>query len=166
MAEGPTSPPPLWNGSATVEPEDIYRVYFHGPAFQVLDCAWRDGERAVGRLRTPLPPCSREGDTLVAAPRLVELCFQTAGVLEIGTQGRMGLPTGIEKLWIDPGPDLEAGPTHAIVTPRSDGRFDAEVVDADGRVRIRMQGYATTQLPVAVDDELARWIAQSYDRAG
>ena len=32
-----TTKAPKWNGSATVKAEDIYRVYFHGPSFQVLD---------------------------------------------------------------------------------------------------------------------------------
>ena len=32
---------------------------------------------------------------LVMAPRLLELCFQTAGVWELGTQGRMALPNAI-----------------------------------------------------------------------
>ena len=28
---------PEWNGSYTVQAEDIYQLYFHGPAFQVLE---------------------------------------------------------------------------------------------------------------------------------
>ncbi len=27
-----------------VDAASIYRIYFHGPAYQVLDCAWRDGD--------------------------------------------------------------------------------------------------------------------------
>ena len=32
------------------------------------------------------------------APRLIELCFQTAGLWEMGVQGRMGLPLHIDRV--------------------------------------------------------------------
>ena len=66
----------------------------------------------------------------------------------------MGLPQRIERLWIAAPDEADDGPVHAIVTPRPDGAFDAEVVDAAGRVRLRMEGYATAALPVALDAEL------------
>ncbi len=37
-AAGPTDPEP--EGDTSVEADDIYRIYFHGPAYQVLDRAW------------------------------------------------------------------------------------------------------------------------------
>ena len=36
--------------------EAIYRIYFHGPAYQVLDRAWRQDGIVVGRLAEDLPP--------------------------------------------------------------------------------------------------------------
>jgi hypothetical protein len=46
------------------------------------------------------------------------------------------------------------GPLHAVVTPREDGRgVDAEVVDAEGRVRLRLEGYRTIELPAPLDEE-------------
>ena len=40
----------------TLEPGVIYDLYFHGPAYQVLDAAWSIGDRVVGRLPAMLPP--------------------------------------------------------------------------------------------------------------
>ena len=37
-------------------PDAIYRVYFHGPAYQVLAGVWRDGDATVGELAADLPP--------------------------------------------------------------------------------------------------------------
>ncbi len=57
-AAGKTDSEAAWRGSprlsaeAIVEAAQIYRVYFHGPAYQVLERAWWDGERMIGELAT------------------------------------------------------------------------------------------------------------------
>ena len=81
---GTASPPSA--AGPVASPDDIYRVFFHGPAYQVLAGVWRDGDTTVGELAAELP-ASHQGGSLVAAPRLVELCFQTAGVAELATDG-------------------------------------------------------------------------------
>ena len=79
--------------AATVEHDAVYRVYFHGPAYQVLDRAWRDDGARRRRLAGDLPPDHEPAEHADrVAPRLIELCFQTAGVWELGTTGRMALP--------------------------------------------------------------------------
>ncbi|HEV8423048.1 MAG TPA: SDR family NAD(P)-dependent oxidoreductase, partial [Chthoniobacterales bacterium] len=35
--------------------DDIYRLYFHGPTYQVVEKAWRDGDRVVGLMANNLP---------------------------------------------------------------------------------------------------------------
>jgi hypothetical protein len=118
----------------------------------VLGRAWRDGEGAAGRLADALPAGHAPADApLATAPRLLELVFQTAGALEIARTGRMGLPTRIERV-VFLGAGEPDGAT-ARVAPRADGGFDAVVVDADGGVRVRVEGYATTALPQALDAE-------------
>jgi hypothetical protein len=135
--------------------DDIYRVYFHGPAFQVLHSVWRAGDRVIGRLNPGLPPLGASPETvLAAAPRLIELCFQTAGVWEIGTSGRMGLPQHIECVRVAPDASEGTGERYAVVSPRDDGSFDAAVVDPEGRVLVQLEGYATALLPAAVDEPL------------
>ena len=132
-------------------------IYFHGPAYQVLDRAWRARRRRrSGGSRTDLPPDHEPADEpdRVAAPRLIELCFQTAGVWELGTTGRMALPDPRR-----PGHPLRrrgrTGPA-ARRRPSARGRI------AGGRRRGRrgratsramLQGYRTIELPGALDAE-------------
>jgi hypothetical protein len=66
----------------------------------------------------------------------------------------MGLPTHVDRVVRFEGAD-ESGTLYAVVHPReSDGNVvDAEVVDGAGRVRVRLEGYATTALPSGLDPE-------------
>jgi hypothetical protein len=90
-------------------------------------------------------------------PRLIELCFQTAGLWEMSVQASMGLPQHIDRvspssLLLNP----EAAETriYAVVTP-DPGRssFDAEVVDATGNRYLQLKGYRTVAVPGAVNTE-------------
>ena len=54
-----------------VAASDIYQVYFHGPAYQVIDLAWAQGGAAVGRMAQDLPANHQPEDVpLVMRPRL------------------------------------------------------------------------------------------------
>ncbi len=138
-----------------VEAAEIYRLYFHGPAYQVVGRAWWDGKRVVGLMANDLrnnhyPP---ELPTLVS-PRWIELCFQTAGIWEMGTQGRMGLPQHIDRVSLLSDPGQAEGPLYAVVTPQPGaGSFDAEIVDAKGKRYLQLTGYRTVEAPNAVDGE-------------
>src|SRR5579859_6352114 len=66
-----------------IEAADIYRLYFHGPAYQVVERAWWDGQRVVGLMAKGLPANHLPSElSTIMAPRLIELCFQTAGLWE------------------------------------------------------------------------------------
>jgi hypothetical protein len=89
-------------------------------------------------------------------PRLIELCFQTAGLWEMGAQGRMGLPQHIDRVSLLSLPTAESEDTglYAVVSRDGDrGNFDAEVVDAKGNCYLQLNGYRTVALPSAVDAE-------------
>ena len=76
------------------------------------------------------------------APRLIELCFQTAGLWEIGVEGhaRMFLPQHIQRICLWRAPELAEGPLYAVVTPDPhQGSCDVEVVDAAGNLYLRAQ---------------------------
>jgi hypothetical protein len=151
----PAGPAPAAPSGATAEREHVYRIYFHGPAYQVVERAWRDGEQTVGLLPAELPADREPADApLATAPRLLELCFQTAGVHQLGTSGRMALPERVGRVAIVGDRHAGAGRLHAVVTARADGTADAEVVDAAGQVHLRLEGYATVELPTAPGAEL------------
>jgi NAD(P)-dependent dehydrogenase (short-subunit alcohol dehydrogenase family) len=140
-----------------IEAADIYRLYFHGPAYQVVERAWWDGHRIVGLMAKGLPANHLPSDLLtVMTPRLIELCFQTAGLWEMGAQGRMGLPQHVDcvssSLLVIP----ESADTrlYALVTPDPDrGSFDAEVLDTKGNRYLQLSGYRTVAVPNAMDAE-------------
>jgi hypothetical protein len=138
-----------------IEAADIYRLYFHGPAYQVVERAWWDGKQVIGLFAKGLPPNHHPSELpTVMAPRLIELCFQTAGVWELGVQGRMGLPQRVREVSLLRAPDLADGRLYAVVTPdTTQGTFDAEVLDAKGNCYLRLIGYQTIALPDAVDSE-------------
>jgi NAD(P)-dependent dehydrogenase (short-subunit alcohol dehydrogenase family) len=138
-----------------VEAADIYRLYFHGPAYQVVERAWWDGHRMIGLLAKTLPANHLPSDlpTLIA-PRWIELCFQTAGIWEMGVQGRMGLPQHIDRLSFSlPAAQPADARVYAVVTPNHRGGFDAEVVDAKGNCYLQLSGYRTAVFPEAVNAE-------------
>ncbi len=132
--------------------EAIYRIYFHGPAYRVLDRAWRDDGTVVGRLASDLPADHEpQSQPTEAAPRLIELCFQTAGVWELGTEGRMALPTHVDRIVRFADADAP-GALVAVVSPRADRSVvDARVIDQRGNVRVLLEGYRTIELPAALD---------------
>jgi hypothetical protein len=148
--------PLKWNGAQTLAPDAIYRVYFHGPAFQVLGGVQSDGGRVVGRLSPDLPPMTdRERKTLVA-PLLIELCLQTAGVWEIGKTGALALPSTIERVRLH-GLPANGGPLYAEIAPREgtagELAFDARVLDEEGVIYLELSGYRTARLPAPVPQE-------------
>lgn len=140
---------------AMVEAADIYRVYFHGPAYQVLERAWWDGERMVGQMATGLPENHHPSERpTVTNPRLIELCFQAAGLWELEVHGRMGLPQQVAELRLLHIPDPADGRLYAVVTPDAEaGSFAVDVLTAVGTRCMRLMGYRTVTLTDGVDRE-------------
>ena len=140
---------------AVVEAADIYRVFFHGPAYQVLERAWLNHHRTVGEFSQSLPSAHHPPESpTVMAPRLIELCFQAAALREVAGNGRIGLPLHVGQVRLCGAPDRAEGPLYAVVThsPNEDS-FDAEVVDKAGNRYVQLQGYKVVAHPDAVDAE-------------
>ena len=156
--EAVTGTGPLPSTEAIVQAAQIYRIYFHGPAYQVLERAWWDGTRMIGQMAAGLPGNHQPSDRpTLMAPRLIELCFQTAGLWEIGEHSRMGLPHHVHNVsWLR-APQSAVGPLYAMVTPHPEqDSFDAEVVDTAGNRYVRLGGYSTAALPDGLDAESAK----------
>ena len=116
-------------------------------------------------MRSSLPIDHQPADTpLLIEPRLVELCFQTAGVWQIGTTGRMGQPHHIDRVKLLRRVEGAEGQLHAVVTPRDGGSsFDAYVADEAGNLYVMLQGYRTAELPDDVDPEKRRPLRAAMD---
>ena len=130
---------------------DIYGVYFHGPAYQVLERAWNDNGSTVGLLPAQLPEDHAADKPLVLEPRLIELCFQTAGLREMRAKGQMGLPQHIEAVEALGDASEARGRLEAVVVDDGAGGFDAQVVDEAGHALLRLHGYLTAALPAPLD---------------
>jgi NAD(P)-dependent dehydrogenase (short-subunit alcohol dehydrogenase family) len=151
LPEAPHSALPVApEGARVVERADIYpKMYFHGPAYQVLDRVLVDGNTAVGVMTDSLPanavPASAEA---LIDPRLIEFCFQTAGIWEMTVKNQMALPLGIESVTTYRTSETAGGARlYALVTVQdSAAAFDARVVDEAGNVFVDMRGYRTAKL--------------------
>ncbi len=138
----------------TVGGERVYDLYFHGPAFQVVSSSWRyDGGNAA-RMADGLPADHvPSGAPTFVSPRLVELCFQTAGLWEAAQHGRLALPRHVDAVRLLREPAQISGPLYAVANAVGD-HFDCSVRDADGDVVLTVEGYGTTPLPVPVSADV------------
>ena len=127
---------------------------FAGDLPQVLERAWNDGSDTVGLLPATLPedhaPFSAP---LAISPRLIELCFQTAGLREVGVTGHLGLPRHIDTVEAIGDPAAAEGRLQAVIVEH-DGAYDAQVVDDRGHSFVRVAGYRTSALPGEILPEL------------
>jgi len=143
-------------GTGRVESGEIYKLYFHGPAYQVMENSWRAGGEVVGTFNNNLPANHAPADLpALVAPRLIELCFQTAGISEMAGSATMGLPHHIDEVeFLRPPRKKAKGHYYAAVTSHDEGAYNARVVDDEGNVYMTMRGYRTMQMPGSIEDEL------------
>ncbi len=153
-AEGVIVPAPISPPEHTIEAADIYRLYFHGPAYQVLERAWWDGDRMIGLMARNLPGNHHPSELpTLMEPRLIELCFQTAGIWQMGTLDQMGLPQHVDRAFLLRTPTANTR-LYAVVTPDPvRGTFDANVVDEMGARYVQLTGYRTIASPNLVNAE-------------
>jgi hypothetical protein len=92
----------------------------------------------------------------VVGPRLVELCFQVAGLWEAAHEDRLALPAHLDRMLLlgDVGGAETTEGVVAVAGPAlgSEGCFDCEVQDPQGRLLLRIEGYRTTPLPTSLSD--------------
>ncbi len=143
---------------AKVEASDIYKVYFHGPAYQVIESAWRAGEHVVAAFAKNLPANHEPSDLpLISSPRFVELCFQTASLAKLAVQSQLGLPYSFSELKFLSMPENDPDATFfSVVTPKADGTYDAKLINGKGEVYLILSGYKTMDLPDPVQADLLK----------
>jgi malonyl CoA-acyl carrier protein transacylase len=130
--------------------EAIYQVYFHGPAYRVIEKAAVGDASVVALMARDLPSNASPGDAeALAAPRLLELLFQAAGLWLLVRKETMALPTALERAWVYRRPEeAKRKGLYAVVTVREEGAaFDGRVVDEKGLVYAEVVGYRTVALP-------------------
>ncbi len=165
--EGPTRgqiEPPGDPSGSTLDAEQVYSFYFHGPAYQVVSAAWRDGDGSVATLTDPLPDNHVPAEQpLATAPRLIELCFQTAGLWQAGLEDRLALPMRVGRACWYAMPEAD-GPLRAVARETSAGVFDCVVVDSSGTVVAQLDRYETIPLPAPIPESVADSLHSAYRR--
>jgi hypothetical protein len=137
-------------GEMPIAADEIYQTFFHGPAYQVLERVQVDSKGAIGLLPSSLPPDTEPpGASCLMAPRLIELCFQTAGVWQVKKNGAQSLPTAVGSVKVyRPLPDDQERRLYALVEVLEGGDgFNAQVVDDSGDIYLDLSDYRTTRLP-------------------
>jgi hypothetical protein len=97
-----------------------------------------------------LPPNAVPGNAAeLIAPRLLEFCFQTAGIWEVWAKERLALPTSFRSVVRHRPVEAAAGRRlYCLVEARGDEPvFDARVVDEQGDVYLELLSYRTVALP-------------------
>ncbi|MDW8316858.1 MAG: SDR family NAD(P)-dependent oxidoreductase [Anaerolineae bacterium] len=129
---------------------EVYRVFFHGPAYQVVERAGVHGDRCVALMSHSLPPNTEPADVeSLMAPRLVELCFQAAALWHIKTHNAMAFPLGFRSVTAYRQPvEAEGRRLYGIVRTADHGEtFDCQVVDEAGKLFVELLGYRTVGRP-------------------
>jgi NAD(P)-dependent dehydrogenase (short-subunit alcohol dehydrogenase family) len=150
---------------AAMTPQQVYAFYFHGPAYRVVDSAWRSGELSVAAMADGLPPnhCPPELP-LLTAPRPLELCFQAAGLWQAGREGQLALPSHVDSVSVLRDPAKAKGRLHALARQTAPGCFDCLVVDGKGQVIVRLDGYRSVPLPAPISEAVAADLRAVFDR--
>jgi malonyl CoA-acyl carrier protein transacylase len=148
--------------SGTIDGRAIYRVYFHGPAYQVLSRVDLRSDGAIVGTWSDTVPSDRSDPSRpwLFAPRLIELCFQTAGVYEIGRTGHMGLPAGAASVRVYAVPPSTTALRAEVRSSDSSSEltFDAVVRGGDGVIYAELERYRTITLPGSVgENDLAHF---------
>jgi hypothetical protein len=107
----------------------------------------------MAKMPTSLPPNHQPADRPTAIePRLVELCFQTAGLWEMIEESRFGLPLHIDSLRPIRKPDTGTE-LYCLAKKTGDAGFHADVVDAAGNRYLELAGYRTVAIPGGLSSE-------------
>jgi acyl transferase domain-containing protein/acyl carrier protein/NAD(P)-dependent dehydrogenase (short-subunit alcohol dehydrogenase family) len=134
---------------------EIYKLYFHGPTYQVISSSWRSSQTVIGLMAKNLPANHYPNKLpTIVSPRLIELCFQTAGIWEMGINEKMGLPYHINSVKMIKNWNINnKGNLFAVITPAKNKTFDAHVVDEIGAVYLQLEGYSTMEVSQTLDQD-------------
>jgi hypothetical protein len=97
-----------------------------------------------------------ERNSYEAAPRVIEFCLQTAGILELSKSDRIMVPHAIRRIDLSDSFDEPASTSLVAMARRSEktensdadeNRIDIDAMGARGEFLMRVTGYATCPIP-------------------
>lgn len=135
---------------AAVSCDEIYKLYFHGHAFQVIEKAWLEGTVMHARMNRSIPDIFFNGSP-VAAANMIEQCMQTAGLWHVAFSGKMLIPEVIGRIVVHENIDKSCTDLVASAEKGTEG-MTILLSDPSGKVYIEIKGYRAAALPVPADE--------------
>lgn len=137
-------------GQTSTAGESIYRCFFHGPSLRVAAraCLW--GEAMAVEMAADLPPLveSVRREPLIPM-RIIELCLQSAGLLDAATRHCMSVPLSVGMIEL-------YRPVHLdgiwSLAEYSGMGADIRAYNADGQPVLSVLDYRTKPMPYASRD--------------
>ena len=127
--------------------EEIYRILFHGPAFQVLRKVYTEGDTLIGEYENNAKPLLRDGTSPVILPmRMIEFCLQTSGMYDLVFRKAMRVPLGIGSIRILDQKYTESVPALARASGKT-GSCDICAFSPQGNPLLKIENYQTKELP-------------------
>ncbi len=136
--------------SLPIEASEIYKSFFHGPTYQVIERARVSEHESVALMAHDLGPNTEPANAeSVMAPRLVELCFQAAALWNTKVKNAMAFPLGFEAVTAYRQPEeAEGRRLYCVCKTHNDGvSFDAQVTDEAGNIFVVLKSYLTVSRP-------------------
>lgn len=146
---------PDFTGAHEVPGEAIYKSFFHGPSFQVMRSVRWTVAATLGCIHSALPPAYTPAEHATACgPRLIEFGLQCAGLMTIANLGEQRVPHRIDCIERFTAADVYANTAwRAIALQDSQRVSEIRIVDEQGLMHLRIQGYRTVPLPFAGDHQ-------------
>jgi len=130
-------PPAFFFAEDPVDKAAIYRRFFHGPGFQVMDEV--GAIAANGLIADAVVDHSALGEGLLTRPLLLETAFQAAGLHRMAVEAQMALPESVEGVrWMGEASDGDR--LGVMVQVRDDGAYDIDIDGTSGAV-LRVRGF-------------------------
>ena len=127
--------------------EEIYRILFHGPAFQVLRKVYTEGEDLIGEYENNIKPLLKDGTSPVILPmRMIEFCLQTSGMRDLMFSKAMRVPLGIGSIRILDLEYSESVPALARASGKT-GSYDICAFSPQGKALLKIEKYQTKEMP-------------------
>ncbi len=136
------------------EKDVIYKTYFHGPSFQVLDgIISADDKNVLAVFKKPSVPLLKDREmNYVFHPMVIEAIFQTCGWRDLYIENKMTLPDKIGEVFlIDNEKDPEILYTWAIFKGMDDygkSLYDGFAFDKKGNISVVIKDYL--MIPVKI----------------
>lgn len=135
---------PAGCGSATAE--TIYRCFFHGPAFQVVEKAVLFGDTMITHFHEAVPPLADASRSEALPVRAMEFCLQSAGLLDIALRQYLSVPLSIGQVLLYETEDLSGLWAQAQISgPGS----DVHAWNGKGQPVLSVLDYRTKPMPYA-----------------